>query len=65
MSGKRVGGFRRRAEEIIRGELTVVPDLVPVFEALMQARRDILIRIAALDSRIRAVGPGATRRSAC
>ena len=53
--GKRVGGFKRRAEEIIEGELAVVPELLPIFEALMQARRDILARIAALDSRIRAV----------
>ena len=55
MFGKRIGEFRRRAEEIIERELTVAPDLVPIFEALMQARRDILARIAALDSRIRAI----------
>lgn len=55
MFGKRVGGFKRRAEEIIEGELAVSPELVPIFEALMQARRDILARIAALDGRIRAV----------
>jgi len=55
MFGKRVGGFKRRAEAIIEGELAVAPELVPIFEALMQARRDILARIAALDSRIRAV----------
>lgn len=55
MFGKRVGGFKRRAEEIIERELAVSPDLVPIFEALMQARRDILARIAELDSRIRAI----------
>ena len=55
MFGKRVGGFKRRAEEIIEGELAVAPELVPIFEALMQARRDILARIAALDSRIRGI----------
>lgn len=55
MFGKRVGGFKRRAEEVIRGELAVSPELVPIFEALMQARRDILARIAALDSRIRSI----------
>jgi transposase len=55
MFGKRVGGFTRRAEEIIEGELAVAPELMPIFEALMQARRDILARNAALDSRIRAV----------
>ena len=55
MFGKRVCGFKRRAGEIIRGELAVSPELVPIFEALMQARRDILARIAALDSRIRSI----------
>lgn len=53
--GKQVGGFRRRVEEIIEGELAVAPELLPIFEALTQARRDILARIAALDSRIRSV----------
>jgi transposase len=48
-------GFKRRAEEIIEGELVVAPELVPIFDAVMQARSDILARIAALDSRIRAV----------
>ncbi|GHE02349.1 transposase IS110 [Defluviimonas sp. 20V17] len=55
MFGKRVGGFKRRAEEILDKELSVAPELVPVFAALMQARRDILAQIAVLDSRIRAV----------
>ena len=64
MFGKRVGGFKRRAEEIIEGELAVAPELVPIFEALMQARRDILARIAVLDSRVRQ-SPGATRPSVC
>ncbi|MBI1220937.1 MAG: IS110 family transposase [Rhodobacteraceae bacterium] len=55
MFGKRVGGFRRRAEDIIARELAVAPELLPIFEALMQARHDILARIAALDSRTRAI----------
>lgn len=55
MFGKRVGGFKRRAEEIISKELAIAPDLVPIFETLLHARRDILARIAALDSRIRAI----------
>lgn len=55
MFGKRVGGFKRRAEEIVQGELAMAPELVPIFEALMPARRDILARIAALDSRIRVI----------
>nr|WP_277814020.1 transposase [Rhodobacter capsulatus] len=58
MFGKRVGGFKRRAEEILDSELSVAPERVPVFAALMQARRDILTQIAALDSRIRAVAKG-------
>lgn len=37
MFGKRVGGFKRRAEEIITGELAVAPELLSIFEALMQA----------------------------
>ncbi|WP_395818425.1 IS110 family transposase [Devosia sp.] len=55
MFGKRVGGFKRRAEEIISGDLSVAPELVPIFEALIKARRDILARIKALDSQIRTV----------
>ena len=59
MFGKRVGGFARRAEEIIAGEFAVAPELRPVFEALVAARRAILERIRALDARLRA----AARRS--
>lgn len=55
MFGKRVGGFKRRAEEIIARDLAVSPELVPIFEALMRARRDILARIADLDRRIRVI----------
>jgi len=55
MFGKRVGGFKRRAEEIIARDLAVSPELVPVFEALMRARRDVLARIADLDRRIRVI----------
>lgn len=55
MFGKRVGGFKRRAEEIIAKELLVAPELVPIFKTLIQARRDILSRIATLDKRIRAI----------
>ncbi len=55
MFGKRCGGFKRRAEEIIAGELAVAPELVPIFKALMQARHDILARIKDLDGRIRAI----------
>ena len=51
--GKRVGGFARRAEEIIRGELAVAPELRPIFEALVAARRGILKRIRDLDRKVR------------
>lgn len=39
MFGKRVGGFMRRAEEIIAGELAAAPELRAIFEALVAARR--------------------------
>lgn len=55
MFGKRVGGFKHRAEDIIEAETAVAPKVVPIFEALMRARRDILARIAALDSRVRGI----------
>ena len=44
--GKRVGGFMRRAEEIMAGELAVAPELGPIFEALVAARCAILRRNA-------------------
>ncbi|MEL6980497.1 MAG: transposase, partial [Pseudomonadota bacterium] len=37
MFGKRVGGFMRRAEEILRGELALSPEVLGVFEALIEA----------------------------
>jgi transposase len=55
MFGKRVGGFMRRAEEIIAEELDVAPELRPVFEALVAARHAILERIRELDAQVRAV----------
>ena len=54
MFGKRVGGFARRAEEIIREELSITPELRPIFEALVAARRAILERVRALDAQLRA-----------
>lgn len=35
--------------------MAVAPDLLPIFEALLQARSDVLARIAALDGQIRAI----------
>ncbi len=58
MFGKRVGGFKRRADEIIARDLAVAPELVPIFEALIKARHDILARIADLDRQIRAIAKG-------
>lgn len=55
MFGKRVGGFKRRAEEIIARDLAVAPELVPIFEALIKARHDILARISDLDRQIRTI----------
>jgi transposase len=47
--GKRVGGFARRAREILSGELAAAPALREVVETLMEARADVAERIAALD----------------
>lgn len=58
MFGKRVGGFKRRAEEIITQDLVVAPELVPIFKALIKARNDILARISDLDRQIRAIAKG-------
>ena len=55
MFGKPVGGFKRRADEIIARDLAVAPELVPIFEALIQARRETLVRITDLDRQIRAI----------
>ncbi|WP_240722525.1 transposase [Poseidonocella sp. HB161398] len=54
-SGKRLGGFKRRAGEIIARDLAVSPGLVPIFEALMPVWRDVLARIADLARRIRVI----------
>ena len=55
MFGNRVGGFMRRAEEIIANELDVAPELRSVFEVLVAARRDLLAHIKSLDSKVRAL----------
>jgi transposase len=52
MFGKKVGGFSRRADEIIAQELSVCPELKIVVETLAAARRAILERIKVLDGRI-------------
>ena len=51
MFGERVGGFMRRAEEVI---VKVAPELQPIFETLVSARHAILERIRKLDTQVRA-----------
>ncbi|CCA92476.1 IS110 family transposase [Novosphingobium sp. PP1Y] len=51
--GKRVGGFAKRAEEIVSGELDASPTIRTVVESLMKARADILAQIRALDTKVR------------
>jgi len=55
MFGKKVGGFARRADEIIAEELSVSPELRTVIETLVDARRAILDRIRVLDRRVYAL----------
>ena len=47
--GKQVGGFAKRAREILSGELAAAPALRDLVETLMKARADVAERIAALD----------------
>lgn len=56
--GKRVGGFAKRAEEIIAGELDASPTIRIVIEALAKARSDILAQIRTLDARVRSMSRG-------
>jgi transposase len=49
MFGKKVGGFARRADEIVAEELSVSPELRIVIETLMAARHAIVERIRILD----------------
>lgn len=52
---KRVGGFARRAEEIIDGELDASPTIRAVVEALMRARANILEQIRHLEATVRSL----------
>ncbi len=54
MFGKKVGGFARRAEEIVSGGLAAAPEIKAVVEAMMEARRSIIERIKVLDAHVRA-----------
>ncbi|MFC3722048.1 IS110 family RNA-guided transposase [Neoaquamicrobium sediminum] len=53
--GKRVGGFARRAEEIVAGELDTSPTIRAVVDALMKARADIAAQVTSLDARVRSM----------
>jgi transposase len=55
MFGKKVGGFARRADEIVAEELAVSPELKIVIETLVEARRAIVERIKVLDRRAHAL----------
>ena len=50
--GKTAGGFARRAEEIVAGDLDASPTMQLVIETLMQARAAILDRIKILERRV-------------
>lgn len=52
MFGKKVGGFARRAEEIVSGELAAAPEIKAIVEAMLEARRSIIERIKVLDSKV-------------
>lgn len=55
MFGKRVGGFARRADEIVAGELDASPTIRTVVDALMKARADVAAQLAALDAKVRSM----------
>ena len=50
--GKAVGGFTRRANEIVSGELDASPAMRLIIDTLLQARAAILERIKVLDQRV-------------
>jgi len=54
MFGKKVGGFARRAEEIVSGEMAAAPEIKAIVETMMEARGSIIARIKVLDARVRA-----------
>lgn len=54
MFGKKMGGFTRRAEEIVSGELEAAPEIRQIVTALLEARRSIIDRIKVLDGKVRA-----------
>ncbi|EJU14507.1 hypothetical protein LH128_03359 [Sphingomonas sp. LH128] len=55
---KRVGGFAKRAEESVSGELDAPLTIGTVVESLMKARAGILAQIRALDAKVRSTARG-------
>ena len=53
--GKHQGGFGRRAEELLAGELANLPAIRFVVEALLRARATLVVQIRAFDGRLRAL----------
>lgn len=53
--GKRVGGFTRRAREIISGELDASPEMRIIAETLMKARASVCDQIKVMDTRLGAI----------
>lgn len=51
--GRRVGGFAKRAEEMIQGDLNASPTIQAVVASLMQARTGILEQIRLLNAKVR------------
>ena len=56
--GKRMGGFAKRADEIVTGELDASLTIRVVIEALMKARSDILTQVSTLDAKVRSMARG-------
>jgi transposase len=53
--GKAVGGFKRRADELVAGELEASPSMRGLVEALLRARAAVLGEIKELDQRLLAI----------
>ena len=54
--GKSVGGFSRRAHEIVAGELDASPEMRTAIATLVQARAALVERIKDLDRQVRESG---------
>jgi transposase len=64
LCGKAVGGFKRRADELVAGELETSPAMRGLVEALLRARAAVLGEIKELDRQLAARdGQGASGRA--